>query len=738
MWLLLLVVIGGLGVVKPATFTTEFSVPGIESQQARDLLAAQFPAAAGGVARIVFAAPAGTALTDPAEQAAIVASLRRAATVPGVISVSDPVRTGTVSADGAIAFADVRFQQAPDDVPQSAVDALAAAVRPAREAGVQVEFGGTAEQARTRVSGPNEAAGLVVALVVLAVATGSLLAAGVPLLTALAGVLVAVPAIGLVAHVVDMTNTATVLALMVGLAVGIDYALFIINRHREQLADPATDVADSIGRATATAGNAVTFAGVTVTVALAGLAVTGVPFLTIMGLAAAGAVLIAVLIALTLLPALLSFAGERIRPRSRRHAHRLTRHRPRPGAGSLAWARLVTRAPVAVVCVGVVGLAALALPLGHLRLGLPSNEAQPTDSTQHRGYDLLTRGFGPGFNAAITVVVDTTAVPPAQRTALLDQLTARLRIDPGIVAVTAPVGSPDRGLAAINVIPRTGPDDQATTDLVHRLRDQDEQAIRQAGGTMYVAGSTAGAIDVSAKLLRTLPGFLAVIVVLAVLLLTAAFRSALIPLTAVLGFLLSTAASLGVVIWVFQDGHLRLAFQVAAAAPVISFLPVLLIGVLFGLAMDYEVFLVSRMRERYEQTGDAADAVTFGVARSGRVVCAAALIMAAVFGSFVFIGDPIVKSVGFALAVGVLLDAFVVRMTIVPAVMAMLGRHAWRLPRWLDRVLPAIDIEGSALPGTLRSTTPSEPVRAGSTGRVLQPSGPVSSTATDSMREDMQ
>ena len=699
-WLLLLAVVGGLGVTLHGTPTSEFTVPGIESQQAQNLLKAKFPAAAGGVARVVFAAPSGATLAEPQEQAAIASSLKAAAWVPGVITVTDPARTGALSADRTIGYADVLFRQAADQVPQPAKDALSKAMSPARDAGLQVEFGGAVEKATFKVGGPAEVIGVVAAFFILAVALGSLTAAGLPLLTAVVGVAIGVLGVGFVSRFVDMTNTATVLALMIGLAVGIDYALFIVSRHREQLAEPDADVHDSIGRATATAGSAVIFAGTTVIIALAALATTGIPFLTVMGLAAATTVLIAVLIAITLVPAVLGFAGERLRPHSGT-PDRTRRPRPgrgAPGAWGLAWARTITRAPVAVLLICTVALGALALPARHLRLGLPSNETQPVATTQHRGYELLTRGFGPGFNATITVAVDTTRVPAAQRTALLGELAATLRHDPEIAVVAPPVANRDGSIAVLSVVPKSGPDAPATADLVHRLRGHDKQAITRAGGAMYVTGSTAAAIDISTKLADALPLFVTIIVLLAVILLTVAFRSLLVPVKAVLGFLLSTAASLGLVVQVFQYGHLSGVFQVAAAAPVISFLPVLLIGVLFGLAMDYEVFLVSRMREHFEHTGDATEAVVQGVARSGRVVSAAALIMAAVFGGFIFNGDPIVKSIGFALTFGVLFDAFVVRMTLVPAVMALLGRHAWTLPRRIDRMLPNVDIEGASLP----------------------------------------
>ncbi|GAA1281967.1 membrane protein [Planotetraspora silvatica] len=689
-WLLLLTVVGALGVTLSGKLATSFSVPGIESQKAQDLLTKEFPAAAGGTARVVFAAPAGSTLDEPGIAKALTAGLEKAQAVPGVERVSNPAQTRTISADKRIGYADVVFREAAADVPESAKDELTGAMEPLRAAGAQVDFGGSVMTPKTEVGGPGEIAGVVVAFVVLAVALGSLVAAGLPLLTALAGVGVGVLGVQFLSRFVEMTSTATILALMIGLAVGIDYALFVITRHREQLAEPGSDVHDSIARATATAGSAVAFAGITVVIALSALASTGIPFLAIMGLAAAATVLISVAVALTLLPALLAYAGERLRPRPRTRGGE-------PGAWGLAWARVVTRRPVLVLLVGTVALLAVAVPALNLRLGLPGNQSQPAASTQHRSYDLLSEGFGPGFNAALSVVV--ADVPADRAKSVLTELHTTLAADGDVAAVAPPVTNGDGTVAVIGVVPKTGPDDQATTDLVLRLR-ADHHAVTSAGGTMYVAGTTAAAIDLAAKLSGALPVNIGIIVVLALILLMLAFRSVLVPVKAVLGFLLSIAASLGAVVWVFQEGHLGGVFQVAAAAPLLCFLPVLLIGVLFGLAMDYEVFLVSRIREHYAHTGNAREAIHHGLARSGRVVSSAALIMAAVFGGFIFSADPIIKSIGFALTVGVLIDAFVVRLTLVPAAMALLGARAWRLPRLIDRVLPHVDVEGGSHAGS--------------------------------------
>ncbi|WP_320773839.1 MMPL family transporter [Streptomyces sp. CRN 30] len=706
-WLLLLAAVAALAVTLPGKTSNEFTVPGVESQQAQDLLRQEFPQASGAQARIVFAAPGSEKVTGSRYAPGIEATLKEAARIPGVVAVSDPAATGTVSADGTIAYADVTFSDPVADLDESAREQVEQAGSAARDTGLRVEFGGTAMAPPTEIGGVAEVIGVVVAVVVLAVTLGSLIAAGLPLLTAAVGVGIGVLGVMFVSRFVELTGTATVLAVMLGLAVGIDYALFIIARHREQLADDDQDVEDSIARAVATAGSAVVFAGATVIIALVALCATGIPFLNAMGLAAAVTVLLAVLIAVSLVPALLAFAGARLRPR-RKAADGPRGPRREPGAWGMRWGRLVTRRPLVTLAVGTIALLAVAVPALDLRLGLPGNSARPAESTQHKSYDLLSEGFGPGFNATLAAVVDARDIPADRRAATLEALRGDLAGQRGVAAVAPPAANADKTVYLIGVVPATGPDDAATTDLVHRMRDADAATVAQAGGTLYIAGTTASTIDVSDKISDALPLFVAIIVLLALVLLTAAFRSLLVPLKAVVGFLLSVAAAIGASVWVFQDGHLSGPLSVAAAAPIACFLPVLLIGVLFGLAMDYEVFLVSRMREHYEHTGDAEEAVVHGMARSGRVVCAAALIMTAVFAGFIFNHDPIIKSIGFALAFGVAVDAFVVRMTLVPAALALLGDRAWKLPARLDRRIPHIDIEGARLP----ARTPAAPAVA--------------------------
>lgn len=706
-WLVLVVALAVLGTAFKGELTTTFDLPGIESQRAQDLLAKEFPVASGGTYRIVFAAPDGTTLNDPTAHAAIAAGLQQVATVAGVVSVA-PI---TLAPNQLIGFADVQFAEAADNVSDATKDGVSEAMDGARGANLQVEFGGSASVNETVVASPGEALGIVVAFVVLVVTLGTLVAGGLPLLTALIGVAMGFLGIQFVSSFVDLPSVATALALMIGLAVGIDYALFIVARHREQLLDPTMSVVESIGRAIGTAGSAVVFAGLTVVIALAALFIAGVPFLTAMGLGAAGTVVFAVLVALTLLPALLGLAGERLRPRVRtpRLASPTASAQPaqpaRPGLW-LRWAQLIQRAPAVFVIVPIVILLFLSMPILNLRLGLPGNETLPEESTQYQSYRLLTEGFGEGFNATIILVVDGEGIPGADLQTLATNVVATIQQDPDVAMVGQPVLNEAQSVALLSVVPRTGPDDDATTDLVNRLRDQPRELVAQAGATAYVGGITPVGIDISAKLGDALPIFIAVIVILAVLLLMLAFRSILIPLKAVLGFLLTIGTSMGLTVWVFQEGHLADAFSITTAAPIVSFVPIILIGVLFGLAMDYEVFLVSRMREEFHHTGDATKAVLGGLSGSGRVVCAAALIMTAVFGGFLLAEDVVIKSIAFALAVGVLVDAFVVRMTIVPAVMFMLGRRSWSLPGWLDRLLPNVDIEGATLPNRTGEADP--------------------------------
>lgn len=682
----LLAAIAAAGAFSGRT-TDEFTVPGTEAQRTLDRVKGAFPAQDHGSAQVVFASDTPGGAASPAARQAVEAAVARIAATPGVVTAPDPYATGAVSTDGRVAIAMVEFDSRLADVTDHQRDAVRDAADPASDAGLTVAYGGDAYTEMGVVEG-GEAIGLAVAAVVLVITLGALVSAGLPLLTAFVGIGVAMAGLLALSGSFEIVTTAPVLALMVGLAVGIDYALFIVTRHRRHLAEGLTP-REAAARATATAGSAVVFAGLTVVVALAGLAVAGVPFLTVMGLAASGAVVVAVLVAVTLLPALLGFAGRAV------DRFPVRRSRPREGATGERWARFVVRRPVAVLLLGLAALVALALPAADMRLGLPGGGSQAAGTDAREAYDLVSEGFGEGFNAPLAVAVDAerAADPGAAFTVVAERLGGL----PGVATLLPPSFDAEGRTALLTVIPRTGPNDAATEDLVKEIRAQRGDLLDATGARIDVTGTTAANIDVSEKLADALPLFLAVIVGIALVLLALAFRSVLVPLKAVAGFLLSVMASLGAVVAVYQWGWLDGLIDVPRVGPVVSFVPILLIGVLFGLAMDYELFVVSGMKEQYAHGASARDAVVGGIRTGGRVVTAAALIMVSVFGSFVFGHDPIVQPIGFALAIGVLVDAFVVRMALVPAAMALFGKAAWWFPRSLEKAVPHVDMEGHRL-----------------------------------------
>jgi RND superfamily putative drug exporter len=704
-WLVVLaLVIAGAGAFK-GEFSTKFEVPGTESQRAQDLLHEKFPGAGGASARVVFAVPKGERLTDPANRAAVMESVARARRADDVSFAIDPYKARALSRDGRIGYADVIYPMPADEVDDVARDELEASAEPAKGAGIQVEFGGGLVTDESEAG--SESAGLLIGFLVLAITLGSLVAAGLPLLTAILGVAIAVGGVTALTGVLELTETAPTLATMLGLAVGIDYALFILSRHRQNMGE-GLGPREAAAQATGTAGSAVVFAGATVVIGLVGLLVVNIPFLTVMGLAAAAAVVIAVLIATTLLPALLGFFGERVARLNRALAFRPRGRKPGREAAGVRYARFVTRRPLAVAIACVVGLAVVALPAMHMKLGLPDGGSKPTDNTERQAYDLLSEGFGPGFNGVLTVVVDAPNLPREQQKRLAAGVADELKGFPNVAAVSPPAQNERGDVTIVNVTPKTGPASDETRDLVDYMRAQADEIPGRYGIGAHVTGTTALNIDTADTLAAALPKYIAVVVGLALLLLMVVFRSVWVPIKAGAGFLLSIAASMGLVVWVFQDGNLADLFAVAQTGPVVSFLPVLLIGILFGLAMDYEVFLVSRMREAYVHSGDARAAIVTGYGQSGRVVTAAAVIMTGVFAAFLLDPDPVIKSIGLSLAFGVLADAFVVRMTLVPAVMALLGRRAWALPRRLERIVPEVDIEGEQLArGLSASASPS-------------------------------
>jgi RND superfamily putative drug exporter len=699
----LALVIAAAGAFSGQT-VNKFEVPGTESQQAQDLLREKYPGAGGAAARMVFAAPKGEKLTDAENRAAVMASVAKAKKAEEVSLVVDPFQAKAISPDGRIGFADVVYPVPADEIDEHARDELEHTARPAEAGGLEVEFGGNLITEESEHG--SEGTGMMVAFLVLAITMASLLAAGLPLLTALIGVSIGVGGLTALSGLVELSDTAPILATMLGLAVGIDYTLFILSRHRQNMGD-GLEPREAAAQATGTAGSAVVFAGATVIIALVGLTVVGIPFLSVMGLAAAGTVLIAVLIAVTLLPALLGFAGGRLGRTNRVLAYRPRRERRADReSASVRWARFVTGRPVPVLLTGLVILGVVAVPAMHMKLGLPDGGSRPESTTERRSYDLLTEGFGPGFNGPLTVVVDAPELPRHLQEELATGVKKEVEGFPGVAAVAPPAQNERGDVTILSVTPTGSPASDETRDLVSLMREEADRIPERYGIEAYVTGTTALNIDTADRLAAALPKYIVVVVGLALLLLMVVFRSVLVPIKAAAGFLLSIAASMGLVVWVFQDGNLSELFSVAQAGPVVSFLPVLLIGILFGLAMDYEVFLVSRIREAYVRSGDPREAIVTGFGQSGRVVTAAAIIMVAVFGAFLLDPDPVIKSIGLSLAFGVLADAFLVRLTLVPAVMALLGRSAWKLPRRMERVVPDVDIEGEHLLDTLHPARP--------------------------------
>ncbi|MET7981294.1 MULTISPECIES: MMPL family transporter [unclassified Streptomyces] len=697
-WVALLTLAGVGAASAPVAGSSSFSIPGTEAQKAFDLLESRFPgmSADGATARVVFKAPTGEKMADKDNKATVEQAVKVLGTGSEVTSVTDPFKAHAVSKDGSTAYASVKYKVSGMELKDASKDALKAAAQDARHSGLTVEVGGDALQA-TPETGSSEIIGIAIAAVVLVITFGSLISAGLPLLTALIGVGIGVSTITALASALDLGSTTSTLAMMIGLAVGIDYALFIVSRYRAELAE-GREREEAAGRAVGTAGSAVVFAGLTVVIALVGLSVVNIPMLTKMGVAAAGTVAIAVLIALTLIPALLGYAGRRVLPAGRKSrlfgGGRAAKKAGKPNMGT-RWASFVVRRPLAVLLLGVVGLGAAAVPAASLQLGLPDDGSQPTSTTQRRAYDLLSDGFGPGFNGPLMVVVDAKAsdAPKAAFSKVHDEI----KDLKGVVSVSPAAPNKAGDTAMITVIADSKPSSVTTENLVHTIRGAGAGIKADTDATVLVTGSTAMNIDFSQKLNDALIPYLALVVGLAFLLLIVVFRSILVPLKAALGFLLSVMAALGAVVAVFQWGWLSGLMGVEQTGPIMSMMPIFMVGVVFGLAMDYEVFLVTRMREAYVHGEKPGQAIVTGFKHGARVVTAAAVIMIAVFSGFIGSSESMIKMIGFGLAIAVFFDAFVVRMALVPAVLALLGKRAWWLPKWLDRVLPNVDVEGEGL-----------------------------------------
>ncbi len=679
----------------------EFNIPGTESQRAWDLLAERFPSQSGSSARVVFATHDGASITDDEIRAEIDETLERLAGSPGVVAVVSPFEGQTISQDLTVAFADVHYAKTALEIPVEDIEALTEAAHESDHPDLQVELGGDVQQ-QEEMGHTSELVGLTVAVIVLLLSFGSVVAMGLPLASALIGVGVGLSGITILAGFTELSSTAPILATMIGLAVGIDYALFIVTRHRQNLSE-GHSVEEAAARANATAGGAVVFAGVTVVIALAALAVIGIPFLTVMGLGAAFTVLLAVLIAVTLLPALLGFAGESI--------DRWRIGRTRTGSAeeaartlSARWARGVIARPAAALVGGLALMLLLAVPALDMRLGMPDAGTAPSSTTRRQAYDLLARGFGPGFNGPMSAVIDLSGAPDGDA---VDRIAEAVGSDPGVMHVGEVVANDSGDTAILPIIPLTSPAAQETEDLVHRLRDDVlPQLGEETGAQVALTGTTAVLIDMADKMAAALPVFMAIVIGLTTILLLVVFRSIVVPLKAAVAILLSIASAFGVVVAIFQWGWLAGLVGVEDSIPIISFLPMLMFAILFGLSMDYEVFILSRVREDYVRTAQARPSVVSGLTSSARVITAAALIMISVFASFILGDDPIIKMMGLGFSVAVLLDATVVRMMIVPAVMALFGDRAWWLPGWLDRLLPNLDVEGEHLIEELDHSAP--------------------------------
>lgn len=741
-WLIIFIILGAVARAHMQPTSSDISIPGTEAQKALDRVAELFPSSGKGSGRVVFEAQSGKLLGQYDSQINTLAA--NIQNIDGVSNVMNPLTyPSEISKDGTIAYVQISLKQESGSITESTRSGIAAAVSQARSSGLTVAMGGDLiNKAPGEILGIGEIAGVVLALVVLVITLGSLIAAGMPIATALIAIGVSMAGLFSLSKLITINSTTPTLAVMLGLAVGIDYSLFIINKYRTYLLDGYQNKL-AAAKAISTAGNAVIFAAATVVIALSALTIVNIPFMSTMGLAGAATVAVAALVAVTLIPALLGMAGHKVFwGKTRRkiiEAQVKGPHEVESVSYTSVWYRwgtAIVRRPVIFLIVGIIIMGVIALPARSLTLGLPTDQYAAKTTTQRQAYDLLSKGFGVGFNSPLLVVVEgLPAVNAADQAAVRQQATAQidaqfasLLITPTTIAKKqAALAQVDQTVAAyakyyqlkliatklsslnnvqtagpilvtndgtkgvIQIIPDTAPADAKTISLITTLRSSDEQKLLGNNINLAVTGSTALQSDINSKLANALPQYLVVVVGLSLILLIVAFRSILVPIKATLGFLLSVAAMFGALVAVYQWGWFGVA---TAPGPIVSFVPIIAIGVLFGLAMDYEFFLVSSMHEVHLHTKDAKQAVVTGFGIGSKVVTAAALIMVSVFAGFITNSDATVQAIGFGLALGVLLDAFVVRMTIVPAVMTLLGNSAWWLPKWLNKIIPHVSIEG--------------------------------------------
>ncbi|MGB7980204.1 MAG: MMPL family transporter [Candidatus Nanopelagicales bacterium] len=671
--------------VAGGAFVNDLSVAGTDSQAAHETMQEQFPGLSGDPMQIVIRADRG--IEDPPVRAAVESALADIAVGPDVAVVASPYRPGgTVSTDGSTAIVTVVFDQTAKDIPPASVETAQAAALGISDSGAQVEFGGPATMTESGPSG-SEVIGLFAAMIVLLLAFGSLYAMVVPILTALLALAFGLSVVGILSAWSPIGTSAPVVAAMIGLGVGIDYALLIVTRHREAMFT-GHPPGESIAIAVATAGRSVLVAGSTVIVALLSLFLIGIPFVSALGLAASITVATTLLAAVTLLPALLGVFGgklDRLRIRTLRFDHADDRT-----SGWHRWTRRVQRRPWPYLVTSTLVLLLLAAPLISIRLGTSDGGSAPSDTTARRSYDIVAEEFGPGWTGPLLVTVDYPEnTPAAQAQAWLDELGSSLVATPGVAAVPSATLNPTGTAAILSVVPIGSPQDASTEDLVHTLRTD---VLPQAEGITHVGGATATAVDLADRLAERMLWFIGFVVLLSMLLLLIEFRSVFIPIKAAVMNLLSVAAAYGVVVAVFQWGWFGDLLG-TATGPIESFAPMMLFAVLFGLSMDYEVFLLSRVREEFRRTDDAGASVANGVAATARVITAAASVMVVVFLSFLLNDQRVVNLFGFGLAVAIAIDATLVRLVLVPAAMALADRRAWWIPQRLDRWLPRIALE---------------------------------------------
>jgi RND superfamily putative drug exporter len=681
-WIAAIVAAFALAAGAGGGFVNNFTLPGTESQRALDLLKQRFPQQSGDSSQIVFAVRDGR-LTDAQRRAQVAGVVQRVQRLPHVTAVQSPYAgRGAVSRDGQVAFATVLFDRQADQLKKADVQRVVDSAQAGASRGLEVELGGQAiEVAARSAQGAGELIGVAVAIVVLVLVLGSLAAMTMPLIVAFAAIGLAMALVMAASAVFDIADFAPTLAVMISLGVGIDYALLIISRFRSERA-AGTDLRAATLTAMDTAGRSVLFAGSTVVVALLGMVLLGISFLNGPAIAAAFAVLLTMVGSLTLLPALLGAFGRRVKvPAIADGEHESPR-----------WARfsaLIARRPRAFAAAATALLLVVAVPATGMRLGSSDAGSNPTSSTTRKAYDLLSRGFGSGFNGPFLVVAE---VHGDRGRAQLDSLAAKLRGQPGVAAVTAPTYNLAGDTATLTLFGTSKPQDVATKNLLERLRSH--VVPRDGPLRVSIGGATAATVDMSSVLASKLPLFVLVVVGLALLLLAVVFRSLVIPAKAAVMNLLSIGASLGVVTFVFQDGHLASLIGVDSTGPIEPFVPVFMFAIVFGLSMDYEVFLVTRMHEEWERTKDAGFAVRHGLALTGKVITAAAIIMISVFAAFMLGDDRVIKLFGLGLASAVLFDAFVIRLVLVPALMHLFGRASWWMPAGLSRRLPRLSIEG--------------------------------------------